>query len=160
MCIRDRDDTLGLAVRGLNQTNVNLWGIVSDVRAQVHGVHDAAADIGAGIEDLSTRTEAQASNLQQTAASMEQIHATVQQTADLARQANRLALSAASVAEQGGRAVDQLAANMADIDAGSAKIADIIGVIDEVAFHTNIPVSYTHLDVYKRQPVRLAGDFR
>lgn len=133
-----RDDTLGLAVRGLNQTNVNLWGIVSDVRAQVHGVHDAAADIGAGIEDLSTRTEAQASNLQQTAASMEQIHATVQQTADLARQANRLVLSAASVAEQGGRAVDQLAANMADIDAGSAKIADIIGVIDEVAFHTNI----------------------
>lgn len=133
-----RGDTLGLAVRGLNQTNVNLWGIVSDVRTQVHGVHDAAADIGAGIDDLSSRTEAQASSLQQTAASMEQIHATVQQTADLARQASRLALSAAAVAEQGGRAVDQLAANMADIDAGSAKIADIISVIDEVAFHTNI----------------------
>ena len=133
-----RRDVIGLAIRGLNQTNVNLWGIVSDVRAQIHGVHVAAADIGAGIEDLSSRTESQASNLEETAASMEELHATVQQTADLARQANQLALSASSVAEQGGTVAGQVVTNMADINTSATRIADIISVIDEIAFQTNI----------------------
>ncbi len=133
-----RRDAIGRAIRGLNQTNVNLKGVVADVRAQAHGIHLATGEIAHGIEELSARTESQASSLEQTAASMEQIHATVQQTADLARQANQLALSAAAVAEQGGQVVGQVVTNMADINQSSARIADIIGVIDEIAFQTNI----------------------
>ncbi len=133
-----RHDAIGQAIRGLNQTNVNLWGIVSDVRAQANAMHLATGEISSGIVDLSARTESQASSLEQTAASMEQLHATVQQTADLARQANQLASSASSIAEQGGKVVGLAVANMTDINQSSAKIADIIGVIDEIAFQTNI----------------------
>lgn len=133
-----RQDAIGRAIRGLNQTNVNLWGIVSDVRTQARAMHEATGDISSGIVDLSARTEAQASSLEQTAASMEQLHATVQQTADLARQANQLAASASTMAHQGGAVVNQAVANMSDINQSAAKIADIIGVIDEIAFQTNI----------------------
>ena len=133
-----RHDAIGRAIRGLNQTNVNLWGIVSDVRAQAHAMHVATGEISSGILDLSARTESQASSLEETAASMEQLHATVQQTADLARQANQLAASASTIAGRGGEVVGQAVANMADINQSSAKIADIIGVIDEIAFQTNI----------------------
>ena len=136
--VTSRHDAIGQAIRGLNQTNVNLWGIVSDVRAQARAMHEATSDISSGIVDLSSRTESQASSLEQTAASMEQLHATVQQTADLARQANQLASSASSMAQQGGQVVNLAVANMADINQSSAKIADIIGVIDEIAFQTNI----------------------
>jgi aerotaxis receptor len=133
-----RHDAIGQAIRGLNQTNVNLWGIVSDVRAQAHAMYEATGHISSGIVDLSSRTEAQASSLEQTAASMEQLHATVQQTADLARQANQLALSASTMAHQGGKVVNQAVANMSDINQSATRIADIISVIDEIAFQTNI----------------------
>ncbi|HRD68100.1 MAG TPA: methyl-accepting chemotaxis protein [Candidatus Competibacter sp.] len=133
-----RQDVIGRAIRGLNQTSVNLEGVVSNVRAQAHAIHAAASEITSGVIELSGRTESQASNLEETAASMEEIHATVQQTAELAREANQLALSASTVAEQGGQVVGQVVTNMADINTSSTKIADIIGVIDEIAFQTNI----------------------
>lgn len=133
-----RRDAVGYAIRGMNQTSVNLQGVVSDVRAQANAMHVATGEISSGVVDLSARTESQASSLEQTAASMEQLHGAVQQTADLARQANQLVASASTVAEQGGKVVDLAVANMADINRSSAKIADIIGVIDEIAFQTNI----------------------
>ncbi|HRY15817.1 MAG TPA: methyl-accepting chemotaxis protein [Candidatus Competibacteraceae bacterium] len=133
-----RSDDIGRILRVLNQTNVNLLGIVGDVRSQTQEIHGEIEQITLGISELSARTESQASSLEQTAASMEQIHATVQQTADLAQQANQLTLTASSVAERSGTVVGQVAANMADIDASSKKIADIISVIDDIAFQTNI----------------------
>jgi aerotaxis receptor len=133
-----RQDTIGQAIRGLNQTNVNLRGVISDVRAQVYGIHQEAGDIASGINDLSSRTQSQAASLEQTAASMEEIHATVQQTVQSTHQANQLALSASAIAQRGGVVVDQVVANMADINASSTRIADIISVIDEIAFQTNI----------------------
>lgn len=83
-----RQDDIGQAIRGLNQTNVNLRGVITDVRAQVYGIHQEVGDIADGIHDLSARTEAQAASLEETAASMEQIHATVQQTVNATHQAN------------------------------------------------------------------------
>ncbi|EXI91396.1 MAG: Aerotaxis receptor [Candidatus Accumulibacter sp. BA-94] len=133
-----RQDTIGQAIRGLNQTNVNLRGVISDVRAQVYGIHQETGDIASGIHDLSSRTESQAASLEQTAASMEEIHATVQQTVNSTHQANQLALSASTIAQRGGAVVDQVVANMADINASSTRIADIISVINEIAFQTNI----------------------
>ncbi len=133
-----RHDAIGRAIRGMNQTSVNLEGVVSNVRAQAHAMHAAANEIASDIVELSSRTESQASSLEQTAASMEEIHATVQQTADLARQANQLTSSTSTIAEQGGQVVGQVVTNMADINQSSTKIADIIGVIDEIAFQTNI----------------------
>jgi aerotaxis receptor len=133
-----RQDDIGQAIRGLNQTNVNLRGVITDVRSQAYGIHQETGDIATGIHDLSARTEAQAASLEQTAASMEEMHATVRQTADAAQQANQLALSASAIAQRGGDVVDQVAANMVDINASAARIADIISVIDEIAFQTNI----------------------
>ncbi len=133
-----RRDEVGQIIRSLNQTTVNLMGVVTDVRAQAHDARIAARDIASGVEDLSSRTESQASSLEETAASMEEIHATVQQTADLARQANQSTLSASAIAEQGSTVVGRVTANMEDIKTSSTKIADIIGVIDEIAFQTNI----------------------
>lgn len=133
-----RQDDIGQAIRGLNQTNVNLRGVISDVRAQVYGIHQETGDIASGIHDLSSRTQSQAASLEQTAASMEQIHATVQQTVNATHQANQLALSAATIAQRGGVVVDQVVTNMADINTSSTRIADIISVIDEIAFQTNI----------------------
>lgn len=133
-----RQDTIGQAIRGLNQTNVNLRGVISDVRAQVYGIHQEVGDIASGIHDLSSRTESQAASLEETAASMEEIHATVQQTVGSTQQANQLALSASAIAQRGGAVVDQVVANMADINASSTRIADIISVINEIAFQTNI----------------------
>ncbi|MCB1918500.1 MAG: PAS domain-containing protein [Candidatus Competibacteraceae bacterium] len=133
-----RSDEIGRILRVLNQTNVNLLGIVGDVRSQAQEIHSEIEQISSGISELSARTESQASSLEETAASMEQIHATVQQTADLAQQANQLTVNASTVAERSGKVVGQVAANMADIDASSKKIADIISVIDDIAFQTNI----------------------
>jgi len=92
--ITSRRDAVGYAIRGMNQTSVNLQGVVSDVRAQANAMHVATGEISSGVVDLSARTESQASSLEQTAASMEQLHGAVQQTADLARQANQLVASA------------------------------------------------------------------
>ncbi|MBZ4193170.1 MAG: PAS domain-containing protein [Candidatus Contendobacter sp.] len=133
-----RNDEIGQIIRGLNQTNVNLMGVVSDVHIQVDDMYVEIDEIANSINDLSVRTESQASSLEETAASMEQIHATVQQTADLARQANQLSQSASTIAVQSGAVVGQTVTNMADIHASSTKIADIISVIDAIAFQTNI----------------------
>ena len=115
-----------------------LAGIVGDVRRTADGVSVASAEIAAGNADLSSRTEQQASALEETAASMEELGSTVSGNAENARQANQLALAASSVAAQGGEAVGQVVQTMKGISDSSRKIADIIGVIDGIAFQTNI----------------------
>ena len=112
--------------------------VVGSVRNGVDHVATASAQIAQGNVDLSSRTEEQASSLQQTAASMEQLTGAVRTSADNARQANQLASGASDVAVKGGEVVAQVVSTMADIQAASRKIADIIGVIDGIAFQTNI----------------------
>ncbi len=107
-------------------------------RAQRYTITTASAEIAAGNLDLSTRTEQQASSLEETASSMEELTSTVQQNAENARQANQLAANAAEVAQRGGAVVADVVQTMASIDASSKKIVDIIGVIDGIAFQTNI----------------------
>jgi methyl-accepting chemotaxis protein len=108
------------------------------VRGSSDSVATASAQIAQGNHDLSQRTEEQAAALQQTAASMEELSTTVRQNADNAQQANQLALRAGSVAVEGGDAVGQVVATMKGIHDSSRQIADIIGVIDSIAFQTNI----------------------
>jgi methyl-accepting chemotaxis protein len=116
----------------------NLANIVSRVREGAQSVSIASAEIAQGNHDLSARTESQASALEETAASMEELSSTVKQNADNARQANQLAQNASNVAVQGGEAVSQVVDAMRGINEASNKIADIIGVIDGIAFQTNI----------------------
>ena len=116
----------------------NFAGIVSEVRSSSEGVATASAEIAQGNHDLSSRTESQASALEQTAASMEELGSTVNQNADSARTANQLAQSASTVAIQGGEVVGQVVQTMKGINESSRKIADIISVIDGIAFQTNI----------------------
>ena len=125
---------LGALVR----MNENLATIVSQVRSSSDSISTGATEIATGNADLSQRTEEQASNLQQTAASMEQLSSTVKNNADTARTANQLAESASGAAARGGAAVAQVVSTMDDINASSKKISDIIGVIDGIAFQTNI----------------------
>jgi methyl-accepting chemotaxis protein len=113
-------------------------GTVAEVHESVESVSTASREIAQGNQDLSSRTEQQASNLQQTAASMEQMTSAVRQNADAARQANQLAASASQVAAKGGAVVGEVVSTMDQISASSKKIADIIGVIDGIAFQTNI----------------------
>jgi methyl-accepting chemotaxis protein len=134
---RGRDETAQL-LAALQKMNTSLVGIVSQVRQSSDSIATGSAQIATGNADLSQRTEEQASNLQQTAASMEQLTATVKQNADTARQATQLAGGASSAAAEGGRVVEQVVATMDAISASSRKIADIIGVIDGIAFQTNI----------------------
>ena len=108
------------------------------MRVSGESIGTASAEIASGNQDLSARTEQAASNLQQTASSVEQLNGTVKQSADSARQANQLAASAAEVAQRGGSVVSQVVSTMDEINASSKKIADIIGVIDGIAFQTNI----------------------
>ena len=115
-----------------------LTRVVGDVRQGAEGVATASSQIAQGNLDLSQRTESQASSLQETAASMEELGATVQQNAASARQANQLAQGASVVAAQGGEVVGQVVTTMRGINEASRKIADIIGVIDSIAFQTNI----------------------
>ena len=133
-----RRDELGDLLRALGQMQGALRGLVGQVRSSTDSIGTASAEIAVGTQDLSARTEQAASNLQQTASSMEQITATVKQSADSARQANQLAASASDVAVRGGVVVSQVVTTMEDINASSKKIADIIGVIDGIAFQTNI----------------------
>jgi len=134
----DRKDELGDLQQALCDMDQSLSTIVGDVRASTDVIASAARQISAGNLDLSARTEAQASSLEQTASSMEQLSATVKQNADHARQANQLAVSASSVAVRGGAVVAEVVATMGSINASSCKIVDIIGVIDGIAFQTNI----------------------
>ena len=130
------DTTSLMAQLGAMQTG--LGKVVAEVRQGSESVATASAEIAAGNNDLSARTEQQASALEETAASMEQLSSTVRQNADNARQANQLALGASTVAVKGGEVVGQVVSTMKGINDSSRKIADIIGVIDSIAFQTNI----------------------
>jgi methyl-accepting chemotaxis protein-1 (serine sensor receptor) len=128
----------GSVLASLGAMQGQLERLIRQVRTTADSVATASVQIAHGNQDLSNRTEAQAAALQRTASSMEQLGATVQQNADHAQQANQLALGASSVAAHGGQAVGEVVATMNDIDASSQRIADIIGVIDGIAFQTNI----------------------
>ena len=135
--VKGRDEMAQL-MEGLLAMRQSLVQVVSSVRQGSEGVATASAEIAQGNHDLSARTESQASALEQTAASMEELGSTVKQNADSARTANQLALSASSVAVQGGEVVGQVVQTMKGINESSRKIADIISVIDGIAFQTNI----------------------
>ena len=128
----------GSVVHAMHTMQASLRQVVGTVRASSDSIATGAQQISTGNADLSQRTETQASNLQQTAASMEEIASTVQLSADTARQANQLATSASEAATQGGEVMDQMVGTMGEINEASRKIADIIGVIDSIAFQTNI----------------------
>jgi methyl-accepting chemotaxis protein len=134
----DRTDEVGRLLDALNETQSSVRRSVSQVRQSADSIQLASSEVAAGNQDLSGRTEQTASSLQQTSSSMEQLTGTVRQTADSARTANQLASSAAQAAQRGGQVVSQVVANMEEITASSRKIADIIGVIDGIAFQTNI----------------------
>ncbi len=121
-----------------NATATQLAEIVGSIKTSAVSIKGAASEIAAGNQDLSQRTEQQAANLEETAASMEELTSTVKQNAEGARQANQLAIGAASVAVQGGEVVGRVVETMSGIEASSKKIADIISVIDGIAFQTNI----------------------
>ena len=131
-------DETGRLLASLRRMNEGLSQIVSEVRTGSESIATGSSQIAMGSTDLSQRTEEQASNLQQTAASMEELTATVRHNADTARAANQLAASASEVAERGGQVVGQVVQTMESITASSRKINDIIGVIDGIAFQTNI----------------------
>jgi methyl-accepting chemotaxis protein len=116
----------------------SLVGIVTEVRTGTDAMTTSSGEIAAGNQDLSSRTEEQASSLEETASSMEEMTSTVKQNADNARQANQLAVSASAVAIKGGEVVGQVVDTMEEINTSSKKIVDIIGVIDGIAFQTNI----------------------
>ena len=122
----------------MREMNGSLAGIVDRVRQAAEMVTTASSQIAAGNTDLSSRTEEQASSLEETAASIEEMTATVNQNAQNAAEASGVATCAADVALRGGKAVDQVVKMMENIQASSRKIADIIGVIDSIAFQTNI----------------------
>ncbi len=134
---RTTDET-GLLLDALKGMNDSLVKIVGEVRTGTDTIATASSQIASGNQDLSSRTEEQASSLEQTAASMEELTSTVKQNADNARQANQLAVSASEVAVKGGSVVSQVVDTMGSINASSKKIVDIIGVIDGIAFQTNI----------------------
>ncbi len=131
-------DELARLMRALAGMSEGLVKVVAQVRSGSEGVATASAEIAQGNQDLSGRTESQASALEETAASMEELSSTVQQNADHARQANQLAVQASSVAAQGGDVVNRVVETMKGITDSSHRIADIIGVIDSIAFQTNI----------------------
>ena len=134
---RGKDEAAHL-LKALTAMQASLRQIVTQVRHSTDSITTASTEIASGNQDLSARTEQTASNLQQAASSMEQLTGTVKQSADSARQANQLASSAAEVAARGGKVVAEVVSTMDDINASSKKIADIIGVIDGIAFQTNI----------------------
>ena len=121
-----------------NATVAQLTGIVGRIQNAAASINTAAGEIASGNNDLSRRTEQQAANLEETAASMEELTSTVRQNAEHARQANQLAQGAHGVASQGGDIVGKVVTTMSAIEASSKKIADIISVIDGIAFQTNI----------------------
>ncbi|MEW6513252.1 MAG: methyl-accepting chemotaxis protein [Pseudomonadota bacterium] len=121
-----------------NTTVERLREVVGRIKEASEAINTASQEIAAGNQDLSSRTEEQASSLEETASSMEELNATVKQNAESARQANELATSSNEIAERGGQMVKQVVNTMSGIQASSKKIADIVGVIDSIAFQTNI----------------------
>ncbi|TDM09516.1 MAG: methyl-accepting chemotaxis protein [Ideonella sp. MAG2] len=132
-----RDETADL-LRALAHMQQELGSVVSDVRRASDSIHVASSEVASGNTDLSQRTETTASSLQQTALSMQQLTSSVRQSADAAKNADQLASSASFAAERGGEVVAKVVHTMGDIHTASRKIADIIGVIDGIAFQTNI----------------------
>ena len=131
-------DETGRLLGALKAMNTSLLGVVAQVRHGTDAISTASSEIAAGNLDLSSRTEEQASSLEETASAMEELTSTVKQNADNARQANQLAKSASEVAVRGGSIVSQVVDTMGTINESSKKIVDIIGVIDGIAFQTNI----------------------
>ncbi|MDQ4629661.1 methyl-accepting chemotaxis protein [Janthinobacterium lividum] len=131
-------DETGRLLGALKAMNDSLLGVVAQVRNGTDAISTASSEIAAGNLDLSSRTEEQASSLEETASAMEELTSTVKQNADNARQANQLAKSASEVAVRGGSIVSQVVDTMGTINESSKKIVDIIGVIDGIAFQTNI----------------------
>ncbi len=134
----DRVDEIGMTMRTISQLGLMFRWLIDDVSQQVLTVQTAVTEIAQGNDDLSQRTEQAASSLQETAASMEQMTATVRQNAETSRQANQLSGSASEAASRGGQAVSQVVHTMGEITESSRRISDIIGVIDGIAFQTNI----------------------
>jgi aerotaxis receptor len=134
----NRTDEIGELIRALNQLNVNLMAVVTDVRHEVEGVQVASGEIAGGNQDLSSRTEAQASSLEETAASMEELTSTVENSANSAREAASLAGRASDVARQGNEAMGAVVQTMGDISRSSSRIGEIIQVIEGISFQTNI----------------------
>ena len=134
----ERTDEIGELLTALNQMVESLHYVVTEVRDSGESIHVASSEVAAGNTDLSARTEHTASSLQQTAASISQLAQTVAANADSTRQANSLAHSAAQVAKKGGDVVGEVVKTMDEINASSRKIADIVGIIDGIAFQTNI----------------------
>jgi methyl-accepting chemotaxis protein len=131
-------DELGTMGHAMNAMLDNLVKVVTEVRQAAEHVSTASAEITQGNEDLSQRTSQQASALEETSASMEEMTSTIKQNADNAKQANQLAVAAREVAEKGGTVTDKAVEAMDEINKSSKKIADIINVIDEIAFQTNL----------------------
>ncbi|MDI4634738.1 MCP four helix bundle domain-containing protein [Pelomonas sp. V22] len=134
----NRSDEFGELLNALGQMNASLARMVGNVRSATDSIATASSEIATGNQDLSSRTEQTASNLQQTASSMEELTSTVRNTADSATTANQLVNSATEVARRGGEVVSQVVSTMDEINTSSKKISDIIGVIDGIAFQTNI----------------------
>ncbi len=132
------NDEIGALLRGLKTMRDSLETMIAGVRSRMGQMAGGVQRIAAGNLDLSSRTDEQAAALQQTAASMEQLASTVKQNADNAQQANQLAHTASQVASRGGEVVGEVVATMEGISGSSQKIADIVGVIDSIAFQTNI----------------------
>jgi methyl-accepting chemotaxis protein len=134
----DRVDEIGQLIHAMNGISQGLSSVISEVRIGTETINVASREIASGNADLSSRTESQASSLEETASSMEELTSTVRQNADNARHANQLVVSASSVALKGGAIVGQVVDTMSEIKTSSSKIVDIIGVIDGIAFQTNI----------------------
>ena len=134
----DLPGQFGELAANANGTVRQLATVVGNIRAGSDAINAASGEIASGNNDLSQRTEQQAASLEETASSMEELTSTVRQNADNARQANQLAIGAADVAEQGGQVVGKVVQTMSAINESSRKINDIIGVIDGIAFQTNI----------------------
>lgn len=133
-----RSDEIGALLASLQQMQENLLDTVLKIKRGTESIAIASREIAAGNVDLSNRTESQASSLEETASSMEELTSTVKQNADNARQANQLVMSTSGVAVKGGTVVGQVVVTMGEIKDSSRKIVDIIGVIDGIAFQTNI----------------------
>ncbi|MGZ8221131.1 MAG: methyl-accepting chemotaxis protein [Methylobacter sp.] len=136
--INDYQGTFGQLKSNANSTVEKLEQIIHQIKDATDCINTGAKEIASGNNDLSYRTEQQAASLQQTAASMEELTSTVQANAENAKQANRLAIGASEIAGQGGAVVDRVVTTMNDIKASSQKIEEIITVIDDIAFQTNI----------------------
>jgi methyl-accepting chemotaxis protein len=135
--VTSKDET-GQLMQALKDMNNHLARMICELRTGIDTISIASREVASGNQDLSSRTEQQASSLEETASSMEELTSTVQQNADNAQQANQLAGSASAIAAKGGAVVGEVVVTMESINASSKKIVDIIGVIDSIAFQTNI----------------------